>query len=112
MGLCGDLGLDTLVEIHTREDLEVARAAGAALVGINNRNLATFDTDLTTAMGLARDLGPSQVPVAASGIGGPADIRRNLGCGIFNFLIGETLVRAADPAAALKSMIQAGKDTP
>ena len=109
LALCRDVGLDTLVEIHTPEDLAAVRKAGAPLVGINNRNLATFETDLNTAMGLARDLDPAQVPVAASGIGGPADIRRNLQCGIFNFLIGETLVRADDPAAALREMIQAGK---
>jgi indole-3-glycerol phosphate synthase len=60
-------------------------------------------------MGLARDLDPAQVPVAASGIGGPADIRRNLQCGIFNFLIGETLVRAENPTAALREMIRVGE---
>ena len=60
-------------------------------------------------MGLARDLDPAQVPVAASGISGPADIRRNLQSGIFNFLIGETLVRAKDPTAALRTMIRAGE---
>jgi indole-3-glycerol phosphate synthase len=108
MDLCRELHLDTLVEIHTRQDLEAARAAQAPLVGINNRNLATFDTDLNNALGLARDLAPGQVPVAASGIGGPADIRRNLDCGIYNFLIGESLVRAADPAAMLKAMIRTG----
>jgi indole-3-glycerol phosphate synthase len=112
LALCRDVGLDTLVEIHTPEDLTAVRRAGAPLVGINNRNLATFETDLNTAMGLARDLDPAQVPVAASGIGGPADIRRNLQCGIFNFLIGETLVRAGDPTAALRAMIRAGETDP
>ena len=109
MGLSRELGLDTLVEIHSREDLEMARAARAPLVGINNRNLSTFETNLQTAMGMVRDLAPTQVPVAASGISGPADIRRNLECGIFNFLVGETLVRAGDPADALRLMIQAGE---
>ena len=109
LGICREVGLDTLVEIHTPEDLAAVRKAGAPLVGINNRNLATFETDLHTAMGLARELDPGQVPVAASGIGGPADIHRNLRCGIFNFLIGETLVRAEDPTATLRAMIQAGK---
>ncbi|MDJ0810100.1 MAG: indole-3-glycerol phosphate synthase TrpC [Desulfobacterales bacterium] len=108
MGLCRDLGLDTLVEIHSREDLEMARAVQAPLVGINNRNLSTFETDLNTAMDLGQDLDSSQIPVAASGIEGPADIRRNLESGIHNFLIGETLVRADDPATTLAQMIQAG----
>ncbi len=109
MALCRRYRLDTLVEIHSREDLDMARAARAPLVGINNRNLSTFETDLQTAMGMARDLDPAQVPVAASGIGGPADIRRNLECGIFNFLIGETLVRAGDPAGVLQAMRRAGE---
>ncbi len=108
LALCHQLGLDTLVEIHSREDLDMARAVQAPLVGINNRNLSTFETDLQTAMGMARNLDSAQVPVAASGIGGPADIRRNLASGIFNFLIGETLVRAEDPARALQAMIRAG----
>lgn len=109
LDVCRKLALDTLVEIHTREDLDIARKVEAPLVGINNRNLATFDTNLNTAIDMARDLNADQVPVAASGIGGPEDIRRNLACGIHNFLIGETLVRAKDPAAALKAMIQAGR---
>ncbi len=108
MALCRHLQLDTLVEIHSRADLEMARAVQAPLVGINNRNLSTFETNLNTAMGLAPDLDPAQIPVAASGIGGPADIRRNLERGIYNFLIGETLVRAGDPVSALAQMIQAG----
>ncbi len=108
LALCRELGLDTLVEIHTREDLDTARRAQAPLVGINNRNLSTFETDLNTAMGMARHLDAAQVPVAASGIRGPEDIRRNLNCGIYNFLIGETLVRAEDPATVLREMIRAG----
>lgn len=110
LALCRELDLDTLVEIHTREDLEMAREAQAPLVGINNRNLKTFDTDLNTAMEMARALNPEQVPVAASGIEGPADIRHNLAAGIFNFLIGETLVRAEDPTTTLQALIQAGAE--
>ncbi len=108
MRLCRQLELDTLVEIHSREDLEMARAVQAPLVGINNRNLSTFETDLNTAMDLGRHLDATQIPVAASGIEGPADIRRNLESGIHNFLIGETLVRADEPASALAQMIGAG----
>ena len=111
LALCRELHLDTLVEIHTREDLEMARQARAPLIGINNRNLKTFETDLNTAMDLGRALPPDQVPVAASGIAGPADIRRNLEAGIFNFLIGETLVRADEATLTLQALIQAGKET-
>lgn len=108
--LCREIHLDTLVEIHTREDLETARKSRAPLIGINNRNLATFETDLNTAMGLARALNPEQIPVAASGIAGPADIRRNLASRIFNFLIGETLVRAENPVITLQEMIRAADE--
>jgi indole-3-glycerol phosphate synthase len=108
--LCGELDVDTLVEIHTRADLEMARNARAPLVGINNRNLKTFETDLSTAMEMARVLNPEQVPVAASGIEGPADIRLNLEAGIYNFLIGETLVRADDARLALQAMVHVGDE--
>jgi indole-3-glycerol phosphate synthase len=108
IGLSRDLALDTLVEIHSREDLAVAGKAGAVLIGINNRNLATFATDIANAMQLASQLSSDQVPVAASGIRSPADIQQNLRCGIFNFLIGETLVKAPDPVAVLRGLAAAG----
>jgi indole-3-glycerol phosphate synthase len=98
-------GMDALVEIHTPEDYAAADAAGASLIGINNRNLATFATDLNTAMDLAAMLHPGQVPVAASGINDRRDIERNLSHGIFNFLIGESLVRAGDRTAFLRSLL-------
>ena len=100
-----ELGMDALVEIHTAEDYAAADAAGARPIGINNRNLATFATDLNTAMDLAALLQPGQVPVAASGINDRQDIARNLTRGIFNFLIGESLVRAQDRVAFVRSLI-------
>jgi indole-3-glycerol phosphate synthase len=105
MDLCGALGMDALVEIHTPEDYAVARAAGSRLIGINNRNLATFDTDIGTAMQLSALLGPGEIPVAASGISARSDIERNLQQGIFNFLVGESLVRAQDRVAFLRTLI-------
>jgi indole-3-glycerol phosphate synthase len=74
-------------------------------VGINNRNLATFDTDIGTAMAMARQLAPGQIPVAASGITGREDVQANVARGVFNFLIGESLVRSDDPAAKLAGML-------
>lgn len=109
IGLSRELQLDTLVEIHNREELETAAQAGAGLIGINNRDLSTFETDIATAMNLAGQLQAGQIPVAASGIRGPADIEKNLRCGIFNFLIGETLVKAADPAAMLRDLSAVAK---
>jgi indole-3-glycerol phosphate synthase/phosphoribosylanthranilate isomerase len=104
--LCRKLGLDALVEVHSETDLELAKRCGARLIGINNRNLGTFETDIGHAMRLKSLAGSDQVVVAASGIAGPQDIRANLACGIRNFLIGESLVRAQDPEAFLRSLIQ------
>lgn len=106
-GLCRDLGMDALVEIHTPEDARTVAACGARLVGINNRNLSTFETDIAIAMDLVARLSPGQVPVAASGISGPADIQQNLDAGIFNFLVGESIVRSADPARFIHELMGA-----
>jgi indole-3-glycerol phosphate synthase len=97
--------MDALVEIHTMADLEMAQASDARLVGINNRNLATFDTDIRTAMTMAQRLSPGQIPVAASGIAGIDDVRANLEQGVYNFLIGESLVRADNPTTRLASLL-------
>ena len=104
LALCRELRLDALVEVHTLDDLEQATAAGAKLIGINNRNLASFDTDIRNAMEIAARFSPGQIPVAASGIDSRADIEENVRAGIHNFLIGETLVRAEDPEAMLKNL--------
>jgi indole-3-glycerol phosphate synthase len=111
-GLCRDLGMDALVEIHTAADAEVVAATGARLVGINNRNLSTFETDLSVAMDLVSRLAPGQIPVAASGIAGPEDIRKNLGAGIFNFLVGESIVRASDPIRFIRGLKLNGSALP
>jgi indole-3-glycerol phosphate synthase len=108
-GLTRELGMDALVEIHSPDELGACHAAGARLIGINNRNLATFDTSLQTALSLSGRMHAGQVPVAASGIGSRRDIEDNLKAGIFNFLIGESLVRAADRSGFLKELIQAGR---
>ena len=105
LALSHSLDMDALVEIHTEDDLEMARTSGARLIGINNRNLATFDTDIHNAMAMARRLGPEQIPVAASGIASREDIRANLTHGVFNFLIGESLVKAANAINHLRSLL-------
>ena len=102
--LCRDLGMDALVEIHTPEDARVVSACGARLVGINNRNLSTFETDIAIAIDLVARLTSGQVPVAASGISGSADIQQNLNAGIFNFLVGESIVRSDDPARFIREL--------
>ncbi|MDX9787571.1 MAG: indole-3-glycerol phosphate synthase TrpC [Desulfobacterales bacterium] len=104
LALCEALHLDALVEIHTEADLGVAKTAGARLIGINNRNLGSFHTDTGTAMRMADQLQQGQIPVAASGIKSRKDITETLTSGIWNFLIGETLVRSDDPCRCLRTL--------
>ncbi len=105
LNLCDLLGMDALVEVHSESDVASAIRSGAKLIGINNRNLQTFHTDIATSMQLVLQLAPDQIPVAASGIQNRQDIERLLKSGIFNFLIGESLVRSRDPAAFLRILI-------
>jgi indole-3-glycerol phosphate synthase len=104
LDLCLELDLDALVEINSEQDLKSANDAGAKLIGINNRNLGSFDTDINTAMRLCSFLDADQIAIAASGITTREDIIKTRSCGIHNFLIGESLVRADDPMDFLKSL--------
>lgn len=109
LALCHTLGMDALVEIHSETDIASATRSGAKLIGINNRNLQTFHTDIATSVQLVSQLAPDQIPVAASGIQNRQDIDRLLKSGIFNFLIGESLVKSKDPAAFLISLMRASQ---
>jgi len=102
--LASRLGLATLVEVYSAAELKAADRAGAQLIGINNRNLSSFETDLGRTLRLVPQMGPGQVAVAASGIGSREDIRRYQALGVFNFLIGESLVRSDNPAGFLKML--------
>ncbi len=104
LALAADSGLDVLVEVHSESELEAALAAGARLIGVNNRNLRTFDTDVARASRMAALFQPPQVPVAESGIRGRGDIEMLQAAGIFNFLIGESIVRSPDPAVFIRSL--------
>ncbi len=104
LALCRELKLDALVEIHCQGDLEIALRVEARFIGINNRNLASFATDVRTAATLAGMLGPDQVAVAASGIRDRKDIEMGIKAGIHNFLVGESLVRSHDPAAMVQTL--------
>lgn len=103
--LSRELDLDALVEVHSETDLENANLAGADLIGINNRNLQSFETSLDVAKNLAAQLTPDQTAVAASGISTRDDIEANLACGIRNFLVGESLVRAADTVRFMHTLL-------
>ena len=98
------LGLDALIEVHNEKELQVAISVGADLIGINNRDLRSFDVDLATAERLAPLVTDGATLVAESGIFSPADIRRMEACGVSAVLIGEALVTASDPGAKIREL--------
>jgi indole-3-glycerol phosphate synthase len=101
-----DLSLDSLVEVHTEEELNAAVKSGAQLLGINNRDLKTFEVNLATTERLA-PLVPAGMPAACeSGIDSVEQIRRVEKLGIHLFLIGESLMRAAQPGKKLRELLE------
>ncbi len=103
------LGLDVLCEAHNEDELRRALDAGCDLIGINNRDLRTFNVDLQTAFRLAEMIPQKVLSVAESGIENGSDIARLRGAGYQAFLIGESLMRAESPSAALQTLLaQAG----
>jgi indole-3-glycerol phosphate synthase len=101
---CGELGLQALVEVHDEAEVERALAVGARLVGVNNRDLHTFQVDLATSERLVPTFPAHVKGVAESGVRTPADARRLRAAGAPNLLVGEALVRAADPGALLREL--------
>jgi indole-3-glycerol phosphate synthase len=99
-----ELGLDALIEVHDERELETALAAGADLVGVNNRDLRTFVTDLTVTERLAARVPASVLLVAESGIARPADVARLAKAGARAFLVGESLMREPEPGKALRRL--------
>jgi indole-3-glycerol phosphate synthase len=98
------LGLEALVEVHDESELDVALANGARLVGINNRDLRTFQTDLAVTERLAPRAAGRALLVAESGIFGPLDVARLARAGARGFLVGESLMREADVGDALRKL--------
>jgi len=98
-----DCGIDALVEVHNELELSRALHAGATFIGINNRNLATFQVDLQTTETLAPLIPRGRVVISESGIKSLEDIGRVAAAGVHGALIGESLMRAASPQAVLKS---------
>ncbi|HET6951865.1 MAG TPA: indole-3-glycerol phosphate synthase TrpC [Acidimicrobiales bacterium] len=99
-----DVGLDVLVEVHDEQELARALAVGADLVGVNQRDLVTFEVDHERAVRVGRSLPDSVVRVAESGIRGPDDARALAAAGFDAVLVGELLVTADDPAAAVAQL--------
>ncbi|HEY5672844.1 MAG TPA: indole-3-glycerol phosphate synthase TrpC [Malonomonas sp.] len=104
--LAGELRLDTLLEVHDEAELERALQLPVDLVGINNRNLKTFVTDLGTTERLAGRIPAEQLAIAESGISSRADIKRLKAAGARAFLIGESLMRETDIEAKLSDLIR------
>ncbi len=103
--LAQSLGLDPLVEAHTSEELDKAVAAGAEIIGINNRDLKTFTIDLDTTIKLAPSVPRDRIVVSESGISSRADIDSLMKVGIHAFLIGEALMTAPDIPGKLKELL-------
>lgn len=104
------LGLAALVEVHDAAELNRALMAGATVVGVNQRNLRTFDVDHDLALTLAETFPAGLTAVAESGIRGPADAARLAAAGYHAVLVGETLVRSGDRRASVEALVGAGKD--
>jgi indole-3-glycerol phosphate synthase len=100
-----ELGLAALVEVHDEAELRRALAAGAQVIGVNQRDLRTFTVDHDRARALARRIPPDVLAVAESGIRGADDARRLAEAGYDAILVGETLVRASDRGAALRDLV-------
>jgi len=95
-----------LVEVHDRRELDVATAAGAEIIGVNNRNLNTFEVTLETSLRLAEHMPAGALRVSESGIHNARDIATLRAAGYTAFLVGEHLMKSGDPAAALRELVQ------
>lgn len=99
-------GMEALVEVHSAPELERALGSGATLIGVNNRDLRTFEVSLEVSLKLASRMPAHVVAVAESGIRSGSDLRRLAEAGYRGFLVGEQLMRAKAPGAALRHMIE------
>ncbi len=101
----GERGLDVLVEVHDRAELEVALGLGARIIGINNRDLRDFSVDIERTFELLDAIGPPTIVVAESGIASAEQLARLRDRGVQAALIGERLMREEDPASALQALL-------
>jgi indole-3-glycerol phosphate synthase len=110
LDLAHSLGLNAIVEVHDDSELDRALDVGSRIIGINNRDLRTFEVDLTVSTRLAGRIPGDIVVVAESGIGSPEDIGKLRGGGVHVFLIGETFMRAPDPGVELQKLISSSRE--
>jgi indole-3-glycerol phosphate synthase len=99
-----EMGMDALLEVHTSEELGRALKAGGSLIGVNNRDLHTFDVSLDTSVRLAGEIPGHCIAVSESGLRTGDDLLRLRGFGYSGFLIGESLMRSGDPERALRAL--------
>ena len=104
LGLTKEIGMDALIEVHDEAEMERALLLDHDLIGVNNRNLNTFETSLATSERLKQMLPGDQLLVTESGIRTVDDVKRMQSCGINTFLVGEAFMREADPGMALRRM--------
>jgi indole-3-glycerol phosphate synthase len=103
-GIALELGMAVLVEVHDGTELEAALRLRTLLLGINNRNLRTFETTLDTTLGLLGRVPPDRLVITESGILKPEDVQRMRARQVHGFLVGEAFMRAADPGAELRRL--------
>ncbi len=103
--LAAQYGMDALIEAHDADELHMAIDSGATLIGVNNRNLRTFEVTLDTSLSLAGRMPAGALAVSESGIHSRADIDRLTAAGYRAFLVGEHLMTAANPAEALRALV-------
>ena len=105
--IADELGMDVLVEVHDLDELERALPIPARLLGVNNRNLRTFEVSLQNTLDLQASVPLDRVLVTESGILAPADVALMRGAGINAFLVGEAFMRQPDPGTALRELFDA-----
>jgi indole-3-glycerol phosphate synthase len=98
-------GMDALIEVHDREELDRALELKSSLIGVNNRNLKTFETTLETTRELSKHVPNDRMLISESGLFTPADLADMASCGARSFLIGESLMRQADVTAATRALL-------
>jgi indole-3-glycerol phosphate synthase len=102
--VASDLGMAVIVEVHNAAELETALALKTPLIGVNNRDLTTFETSVATTIALRHLIPEDRTVISESGIRSREDVQTLRSVGVKNFLVGEALIRAEDPGAALESM--------